>query len=124
MSKQKSKPGTVKMKFSADQFYVTAANKEQDLSKPLYEAGQEYEIEEKMVPRWLKRGGVIVADEATDSRAQEPAKVEEKSTDKAPESQQQVDDSKGKEEDGEKSEPQKDSKPAQGNKPQQGGNKR
>lgn len=73
-----AKSKTVKMKFSADQYYVTAENKDYDLGNPLYRKGEVYDIEEKMVDRWLKRGGVVVADEATDSRAQVPSKVEDK----------------------------------------------
>lgn len=41
------------MKFSRNMFYES-----QDV--PLYYADKVYEIEDKMVDRWLKRGGVVV----------------------------------------------------------------
>lgn len=70
----------VKMKFSADQFYVRAESKEADLASPLYEAGKVYEIHPSMVARWLKRGGVIVGDN------QLGTKVEDKGLQKEDES--------------------------------------
>ncbi len=48
----------VKMKFSRDMYYT-------DRVKPLYLAGEVYEIEDEgkgMISRWLKRGGVIVGE--------------------------------------------------------------
>lgn len=41
------------MYFSQDMFYT-------DLSTPLYNAGKTYFVEQRMVNRWLKRGGVVV----------------------------------------------------------------
>lgn len=69
MSKDKAK--TVKMKFIADQYYVTAANKEVDQRTPLYRKDEICDVPEDMVPRWLKRGGVLVDEKAS-------AKVEAK----------------------------------------------
>jgi len=121
MKNVKPKSGTVKMKFSADQYYVTAANKEYDLANPKYRANEVYEIDEKEVPRWLKRGGVILTEEKTDGRAQEPAKVEEKVEPKTTESQEQVEATDKKDDDGGKS----DSAKTQNAKPgDKGGNKR
>lgn len=117
-----SKSKTVKMKFSADQFYGVAVNGNVtgSLSVPLYRKDKVYEVDEKMAPRWLKRGGEIVEDEA-------PAKVEDKVEEKvdapAPQAEVPVEPAPEKEEDVEKSAPQK----AQGNKPahkQGNGNKR
>jgi len=86
----------VKMKFSADQFYVTAKNKEKDMTTPLYEKNKVYAIEEHMVPRWLKRGGVIV----DDAPVKGPAKSEDKKPEVKAEEKEQVDAEKEKEDDG------------------------
>jgi hypothetical protein len=55
-----------KMKFSCDIFF---GNPE----IPKYEAGKTYDIEEKYVFKWMKRGAVIVEDEP---KVVKPAKVE------------------------------------------------
>jgi len=44
-----------KMKFSKDMFYT-------DRDVPLYQKGKVYDVEDRMVVRWLKRGGEIVED--------------------------------------------------------------
>lgn len=66
-----SKGKTVKMKFSADMYYVTAKNKEHDLVNPLYKKGEVYDVPAEMVPRWLKRGGEIVGDKVEASTKDE-----------------------------------------------------
>lgn len=100
-----SKIKTVKMKFSVDQFYVTAANKAYDLANPKYRAGEVYEIPYAEHFRWLKRGGVIVTDEP---------KVEEKVEAPVVESQEPVETPEEKEEDVEKSVPQASHKSGKG----------
>ncbi len=72
----------VNMQFSADQFYVTAKNKESDMKTPLYEKGKIYGIEEKMVPRWLKRGGVIVEVPPTPTPVKGPIMADKKQDEK------------------------------------------
>jgi hypothetical protein len=73
----------VKMKFSCDQYYGKAVDNcvVESMKTPLYLAGVVYEIDPKMVPRWIKRGGEIVEDskpltkvEAVDKQ---PTKTEE-----------------------------------------------
>lgn len=55
----------VRMKFGVDMYY-------NDLSTPLYQAGKVYEIEGRMIARWMKRGGEIV-----DEPVSEQPKVQE-----------------------------------------------
>lgn len=52
----------VKMRFHKDMFYT-------DQENALYHAGEIYEIEAKMVDRWLKRGGEIVTDEMLEAES-------------------------------------------------------
>ena len=118
------------MMFSKDQFYGQAVNGSvaDSFQKPFYEAGKEYEVEEHMVPRWLKRGGVIVGD--LDSRAtegSEPAKVQEKTPASEVENQEPVEAKEEKAEDVSKPEPHHGkSTKAHGQKhgPKHGGHKR
>lgn len=71
---------TVTMKFSADMFY-------NDLESPLYEKGKTYEVPERMVARWLKRGGKIVdgteveEEETTEAIPKDPVEAGEKTSD-------------------------------------------
>lgn len=97
---------TVKMRFSVNQFYVTADNREHDMATPLYEAGKVYDVPEHMVARWLKRGGDIVSGE-------QPTKVEEKVEIQEPQIEESVEAETESVED-------EDTKPA----PQQRGNRR
>lgn len=50
------KDKTVAMRFPKDMYY-------NDLNVPLYKGGEVVQVPEKMVERWTKRGGVLVADE-------------------------------------------------------------
>lgn len=51
---EKLAPGKVKMKFSEHKYY-------NDLNKPLFMAGEVYELEgADWIQRWVKRGGEIV----------------------------------------------------------------
>lgn len=73
---------TKKMKFFADKFY-------NDLNKPLYLAGQIYDVPEDMVARWQKRGGVLVEDIPTlPTKAEEPAPLETPETPEVPADEQ------------------------------------
>lgn len=98
---------TVKMMFSADMYYGQAENGNvtESLKKPLYEKDKVYDIEESMVTRWLKRGGVIVEAEAA-------TKVEEKVETEKTETEEPVEGTDKKDEDEAKSAPAKSSKPA------------
>lgn len=59
-------PGKVIMKFSTHQYY-------NDLDKPIFLAGKEYELEgADWIQRWLKRGGEIVSG-SLPMPAQEPS---------------------------------------------------
>lgn len=111
------------MKFSSDQYYGVSKNGDvtESLKEPLYRKDEVVEVPEEMVARWLKRGGVIVAEEKTDGRAQEAAKVEDKPADKAPETQEQVEGADKKDDDGGKSDSAKNQNAKPGDK---GGNKR
>jgi hypothetical protein len=46
---------TVKMRFQKDMYY-------EDQNVPLYKGGEDVDVPERMVSRWLKRGGMLVAD--------------------------------------------------------------
>lgn len=59
------KEKTVKMWFNTNMYY-------NDLVTPLYEAGKEYDVPERMVSRWIKRGGVLVADQPTPAPIPKP----------------------------------------------------
>jgi hypothetical protein len=63
-----------KMKFPKDMFYT-------DMNNPLYRKGEVYEVEDRMVERWLKRGGIVVEELPVVEKAVEP--VVEKTQDKA-----------------------------------------
>lgn len=63
----------VKMIFSKDMFY-------NDQNVPMYVAGKVYDIEERMVARWLKRGGQIV-DETTKVETKEHVETPTKKED-------------------------------------------
>lgn len=61
------------MKFNRDMFY-------NDLNIPLYRAGVVYEIDEKMVSRWIKRGGEVVTEKPSkvEGPSKEPVEGQEK----------------------------------------------
>ena len=63
--KEKSDLVSVEMKFPEDMYY-------NDLSRPIYRAGEVYTIVGlDMVQRWLKRGGIIVEGEFSPKNAEE-----------------------------------------------------
>lgn len=57
----KKKEQTQHMIFEENKFYT-------DLENPLYLKGKVYEVEERMVGRWLKRGGVLVDSQGVDDK--------------------------------------------------------
>ncbi len=70
---------TVKMHFSRDLFY-------NDPNVPLYLAGHSYDIEEKLVEKWLKRGAQIVSEMPKEEAPKKPEAPKEE----APKSEDKV----------------------------------
>lgn len=66
-----SKEKTVRMRFPKDQYY-------NDLTVPLYKGGEVVDVPERMVVRWLKRGGVLITDEVAGRAPMAPSKPPEK----------------------------------------------